>query len=140
MEIAYAIYNSSASTRVFLLLSRDLCTVGSTRCSFSSVGYFSLSTVAARGSLLHCLIFYSGVFSLSTCCSLSPTPCPLECVRTRADEASHDVLLFVGKVSALPISSAPLLLAAVGLSRGGAAIFFSAARAVRVAGDRRAVR
>jgi hypothetical protein len=32
-----------------------------------------LSTVADRGSLLHCLIFYLGVFSLSARCSLSPT-------------------------------------------------------------------
>jgi hypothetical protein len=35
------------------------------------------------------------------------------------------VLLFAGKVSALPISSTPLLLAAVGLSRGGGGDFFS---------------
>jgi hypothetical protein len=62
-------------------------------------------------------------------------------VRTRADGASHDVLLFAGEVSALPISSAPLLLAAVGLSGGGGSdFFFSAARAVRVAGGRRALR
>jgi hypothetical protein len=72
-----------------LLLSLDLCVVGSVGCSFSSVGYFCLSTVADRGSLLYCLIFYSRVFSLSavhfpqsllsrmrlSARSFSPTPC-----------------------------------------------------------------